>query len=115
MKAGLFLLLALGASSTSACTHYAYCACTNSDGSYDNAHTATVCKGYGAERGQLVRATIKHGDDTQNQECMEVHNTWNNCEWREKCNNAGATGYDSTCWCKGECKYNPAGEPAVPI
>jgi hypothetical protein len=50
-KAGLLLLLALGASSTSACTYYAYCACTNSDGSYDNAHTATVCKGYGQREG----------------------------------------------------------------
>ncbi|KAH8745768.1 hypothetical protein BGZ57DRAFT_214131 [Hyaloscypha finlandica] len=113
MKAGLFLLLALGASSTLACSNYAVCYCQTSDGKFDNTATKTVCDGYGKERGQLVYATIHYGDDTNNQECLEVHSRWNNCEWRRRCTDAGATGSDSQCWCKGDCKYNPPYERPV--
>jgi hypothetical protein len=113
MKAGLFLLLALGASSTSACSDFAFCHCQNSDRSFNNTATATVCGWYRPEFGQMVYATINHGLGTKNQECTEVHSTWNNCKWREHCQQAGATGDDSSCWCKGDYKYDLLGEPPV--
>jgi hypothetical protein len=112
MKAGLFLL-ALEVSAASACAPFAFCHCQGSDGSFNNSATASVCNMYGPIRGQLVYATHNYGDDTTNQECMEVSSTWNNCSWRQHCHDEGATGADSNCWCKGNCKYNPPPEPAV--
>jgi hypothetical protein len=110
MKPELFLLLALGASSTSACGVYAFCHCTNSDGSYDNSATKTVCGWYGR---QLVYATKNNGPSTQDQECFEIGTPFSNCKWREHCIDAGAKGADSNCWCGGNCRYNPPAEPPV--
>jgi hypothetical protein len=113
MKAGLFLLLALGSSSTSACSHYDFCHCQDSDGSFDNAATGTVCGWYGSGLGQMVYATHNYGPDTKNEECAVVASVWDNCKWRKHCKDAGATGDDSSCWCKSNCDNNPPYETPV--
>ena len=99
MKLELFLLFALGAPSTSACAWYKFCHCYDNDGLFNNTAT-TVCDWYGSE---LVYATFTYGAATGNEECFESSSNFNNCKWREHCQQVGATGDDSSCWCKDEC------------
>ena len=111
MKAVLFLLLALGASSATACSDYYWCHCDDSDGTPNNDATTAVCSGYFSPAPpSMVNDTYDYGDSTTYLEC-EAHGgsnsgTWNNCVWRRHCQNVGATG-DSNCHCKGNCVYNP--------
>ena len=103
MKPELFLLFALGVSSTSACANYRFCHCYDSDGSPNNKATATVCFWHAgpAYEGQLVYDIREYGTGTMNQECHATGRyDFNNCSWREDCQQAGATGDDSSCWCK---------------
>ena len=99
MKAGLFLLLALGASSTSACDHYTFCHCTGSNGAANDTATDSVCGEYG-----VLANTSKNlceGTDFGTEECLYTGGSFSNCAWRKKCSNVGATGKDSNCPCKG--------------
>ena len=109
MKPELFLLFTLGASSTSACAWYFFCHCYNSDGLFNNTATATVCGWYGSG---LVYATFIYGVTTGNEECFGAGMALNNCKWREHCQQVGATGDDSSCWCKDDC--NPPNQSPVP-
>ena len=97
MKAMLFLLLALRASFASACAHYSYCHCMNSDGKPNNAATETVCNGEGAGVGTLMTDTWDYGSSTTYKDCLAQAGCWDNCSWRQDCQNAGATGSDSVC------------------
>ena len=100
MKPARFLLFALGASSASACAWYSFCHCYDSDGVPDNKATETVC---GSHYGALQLNQREYGRDTSYTECISAigHGPyWNNCYWREDCKSAGATGTDSSCWCK---------------
>ena len=47
MKAILFLLLTLGVSSASACSHYQFCHCQDNKGTPNDTATNTVCNGEG--------------------------------------------------------------------
>ena len=94
MKAIRFLLLALGASSASACSQYSHCHCMNSDGNPNDAATKAVCNGEGAGIGSIE--PYKSGSDSYT-DCVAQHGCWNNCSWRKDCYNAGATGSDSHC------------------
>jgi hypothetical protein len=98
MKTVQFLLLALGASSTSACDHYTFCHCVDSDGVANNSATQSVCDQYG-----VLGKTSSNpcGSDYGTLECMRTVGPQGNCVWRVKCLEAGATGADSNCRCQG--------------
>jgi hypothetical protein len=100
MKLELFLIFALGAFSTSACDVFYFCHCYDGDGLYHNLATAAVCAWQG---GELYYATYDNGPDTNNYECFDEWEQFSNCDWRDKCHQAGATGSDSSCWCGGDC------------
>jgi len=103
MKLELFLLFAFGASSTSACAYYTHCHCYGSDGTPNNTATSTVCDLYKVPKSdpELHPDTFEYGPDTTYQECEQKGATnFYNCVWREQCQRAGATGGDSSCWCK---------------
>jgi hypothetical protein len=96
MKAALFLLLALGAASASACDNYIYCHCRNSDGSANNDATGDICN--------YFVGTQSYDGDIPGNEC-EVgsgpdNSFWSNCKWRIYCKILGATGSDSSCRAK---------------
>lgn len=100
MKLALFLHFALGASSASACSWYVFCHCYDSNGLPNNGATKTVC---GTHLGALRLNQREYGRDTAYTECVSAFGlgpTWDNCQWREQCKDAGATGADSSCYCK---------------
>ena len=100
MKAALFLFLALGASSTSACASFVFCHCYDSDGTPNNNATESVCNTYGV-LAHVQNNTCEYGADTHYEECWMTGFNFDNCEWRKECQNAKATGDDSSCRCKG--------------
>jgi len=91
MKATIFLLLGLGAASTFACDNYSFCYCTDSDGTHDDATSTTVCN-------KLGGTMVFDPDPSSNWNiCASTTGTgWNNCCFRELCQNSGALG-DSQC------------------
>jgi hypothetical protein len=98
MKAVLFLLLALGASSTSACDHYSYWHCVGSNGVANDSATQSVCDSYGT---LASTSTNPCGSDSGTKECSYTGGSLSNCAWRVKCWDTGASGKDSNCRCKG--------------
>ena len=96
MKVALFLLLALGAASASACSDYQNCHCQNSDGSANDGATDDICN--------YFVATQSYDNDIPGQECIvgssNSNDDWNNCKWRVYCKIVGATGSDSSCRAK---------------
>ncbi|PMD12301.1 hypothetical protein NA56DRAFT_639294 [Hyaloscypha hepaticicola] len=76
MKAVLFPLLALGASSTSACAHYSYCHCTGSDGAANDTATQSVCDSYGT---LADISTNPCGSDSGTKECSYTGGSFSNC------------------------------------
>ena len=95
MKLKIFLLFTLEASSASACKFYKACHCYDSDGSPNNTATDTIC---GWQKGRLQYDITEYGSDTTYQECFYTSGQpfWN-CQWREQCQQVGATGDDSSC------------------
>jgi hypothetical protein len=76
MKAAPFLLLALGAAFTSACSDkYQTCQCIGSNGNQNSTATDIVCKAM--DSGQIVNNG--NGDECQGGEVM------NNCDWDDFC------------------------------
>jgi hypothetical protein len=100
MKATPFLLLALRVSFASACQHYKFCHCLDSNGNPDNNATTTICEGerHGAS---LQLDQYEYGDGTNNKECF--NGCFDNCSWRRDCQSVGATGSDSSC--RGKCIF----------
>jgi len=89
MKPALFFVLALGATSASACANYYYCHCTQKDGTADNKATRSICNNW-----YEGRARAPWGGIT---ECDITPKLLNNCEFRKLCAVAFATGSDSFC------------------
>jgi hypothetical protein len=91
MKTALFLLLALGAASTSACDPYASCFCSDSDGLHNDTATTSVCT-------KLSGTMLLNPDPLNNWlQCASTTGTgWDNCCFRELCQSLGAEG-DSQC------------------
>jgi hypothetical protein len=91
MKAALFLLLALGAASTSACSSkYSYCHCTDSTGSANDTATMLACIW------DIGIIQPYPGDSWH--ECYSGDDwDWDNCDFRVKCTYVGTSGQDSNC------------------
>lgn len=104
MKLELFLLFALGVPSTSACSYYTRCHCYDSDGTPNNAATKTVCDLYKVlpYKPRLQYDTYEYGPNTIYQECAFSGSIFKNCIFKEQCQWAGATGGDSSCYCKDD-------------
>ena len=98
MKAILFLLLTLGVSSASACSHYQFCHCQDDKGTPNDTATNTVCNGEGVA-GQM-RTLGGDSSGSPYKECLAQAGCWNNCSWRANCKSAGASGADSNCYSK---------------
>ncbi|KAF5012684.1 hypothetical protein FDECE_1315 [Fusarium decemcellulare] len=97
MKFSLLSLLALSAYA-SACSIYNDCHCYNSDGKPNNDATQTVCNHFS---GSMQLNTREYGANTQYKECEAKTfggaSSFDNCDWRRRCQSAGATGADSSC------------------
>ena len=103
MKPELFLLFALGVPSTSACAFYTHCHCYDSDGTPNNVATSDVCDLYRTPPSypRLIYDTFEYGPNTEHKECEQTGaGEFYDCDWKDKCKKAGATGSDSSCWCK---------------
>jgi len=98
MKVAPFLLLALKATSVSACASYFLCYCPDSDGSANDDITSAVCNSYA---GGL---SVNYVGYT---ECLQsdwLQSAWINCDWRVQCQNQGSTGSDAKCrWKESDC------------
>ncbi len=91
MKTILFLLLSLGAASTTACDYYDYCHCTESNGAANDTATMQVCV-------WTSNTILPYPGDSWH-ECTAPDGAFylSNCDWRVKCNNVQAGGQDSNC------------------
>ncbi|KAJ0360288.1 hypothetical protein COL154_007709 [Colletotrichum chrysophilum] len=97
MRVSAFLTLAFAAYA-SACASYNDCHCYDSNGVPNNGATKSVCDHFG---GSMIKAEREYGASTTYQEC-EVKtyggaSSFDNCDWRRRCQGAGATGADSSC------------------
>ncbi|XPT01551.1 hypothetical protein M3J09_010683 [Ascochyta lentis] len=97
MKATLLALLALSASA-SACAFYNDCHCYDKNGKPNNDATKKVCDDLG---GTIKADEREYGAGTSYNECEAKTfggaSSFQNCDWRKKCFEAGATGADSSC------------------
>ncbi|TDZ19998.1 hypothetical protein C8034_v007437 [Colletotrichum sidae] len=100
------LVLVAFAKSALACDGYLNCHCYNSDGKPNDAATETVCKRYAAGNAQMI---VPSDWSDGAKECQYIGKegerrgkAWHpfgfsNCQWRDMCGEAGATGADSSC------------------
>ncbi|GME22991.1 hypothetical protein COCVIDRAFT_22214 [Neofusicoccum parvum] len=101
MRPPTLLLALLLPAAAHACAAYRRCHCYDSSGAPNDAVTAKVCAGY-QDQGAMVDASAA-SDNAR--ECAYIGEVdveddvgyWNNCEWRVRCQEAGATGSDSSC------------------
>ncbi|KAF5011265.1 hypothetical protein FDECE_2618 [Fusarium decemcellulare] len=97
MKLTFLALLALSAYA-SACASYNNCHCYNNDGKPNNDATQNVCNHFS---GSMVPNEREYGKGTQYKECEAKTfggaSSFDNCDWRRRCQSAGATGADSSC------------------
>jgi hypothetical protein len=97
MKVTLLALLALS-THASACASYNNCHCYDSDGKPNNGATQTLCNHY---KGSMVPDESENGEGTSYMECEAQTfggaSSFENCDWRIRCQSAGATGNDSSC------------------
>jgi len=93
MKSRLFLLLALGAASTSACSNkYTYCHCTTSTGAVNETATMQVCLW---EIGIIQPSPGQDWHECKT--CDLCEPSFSNCDFREKCTYVESGGQDSNC------------------
>ena len=88
MRAALFLLLALGAASASACTLFEYCHCLDSDGSANDGATRAACN--------IVGGNTQNDPTNKFQESYDSAST-GNVQFKQYCWNSGATGDNESC------------------
>ncbi|KAH0435734.1 hypothetical protein CcaCcLH18_04688 [Colletotrichum camelliae] len=105
------LILGILSKSATACDGYLFCHCYNSDGKPNDVATKTVCDRYNKGQSNMIDAN-QWSDGAK--ECQYVgpkftpHRPgrrrgdvkalgFGNCDWREMCKAAGATGKDSSC------------------
>ncbi|EXM04691.1 hypothetical protein NOF04DRAFT_18650 [Fusarium oxysporum II5] len=98
MKVSILGLLTLSAFA-SACASYESCHCYDSNGVPNNGATQTVCDHF---KGGMEPNTREYGANTQYKECNVKTfgggaSSFDNCDWRRRCQSAGATGADSSC------------------
>ncbi|KNG49872.1 hypothetical protein DDE82_001582 [Stemphylium lycopersici] len=92
-------LLALGPTLGAACSRYAFCHCTNNDGSINDAATKASCPDVVADY-MNVDGTFECAADSAAAGLGGVFQFFiNNCRMREVCNSNGAPG-DSNCHAK---------------
>ncbi|KAF5688831.1 hypothetical protein FDENT_4657 [Fusarium denticulatum] len=101
MKVSILGLLTLSAFA-SACASYESCHCYDSNGIPNNGATQAVCDHY---KGGMEPNTREYGANTQYKQCnVKIFgggaSSFDNCDWRRRCQGAGATGADSSCWNK---------------
>ncbi|CAI0643661.1 hypothetical protein CGCSCA4_v005223 [Colletotrichum siamense] len=103
--AGTLMLVALS-KSVLACDGYLFCHCYNSDGKPNDAATQTVCNRYDTKLAKMIDANAWSDGAKECQyigpEGARIGKYWHpygysNCQWREMCQAAGATGTDSSC------------------
>jgi hypothetical protein len=90
MKAAQFLLLVLGAASTSACAQYQFCHCINSGGSANDAATTAACNN--------VQGAIRQDPTNTFKECCGSPSNWlSNVHFKQYCWIAEAIGDSESC------------------
>ena len=93
-----WILLILPAFAAACSSNYDACHCYNSDTVPNNSATQLVCDG---KQGKIRLNTKEYPDAKPGyKECIPADENslwWNNCDWRRLCQQAGATGADSSC------------------
>ncbi|KAK2035173.1 hypothetical protein LX32DRAFT_647937 [Colletotrichum zoysiae] len=94
---GSLVLLALSQSALG-CSVYRSCHCYDSDGTPNNDATETSCSHYGASDSSFIDSECKYiGPDSTGAGRSRLFPGMSNCDFRELCAQAGATGSDSSC------------------
>ncbi|KAF4844789.1 hypothetical protein CGCSCA4_v006918 [Colletotrichum siamense] len=105
------LLLAALSTTATACDGYLFCHCYNSDGKPNDVATETVCNRFAKEQSKMIDANqwsdgarecryagpeFTPYDRTRPGGNVKAYG-FGNCDWRVMCQEAGATGKDSSC------------------
>ncbi|KAL0932561.1 uncharacterized protein CTRU02_211524 [Colletotrichum truncatum] len=112
-----------------ACDGYLHCHCYNSDGKPNDVATKAVCDRYSTSNANMIESN-PWSDGAKECKYVGPEGAWrgagktrgwhayafSNCDWRVMCQNAGATGSDSSCRDKPPLggKSSPKGTLDVP-
>ncbi|KAL1856878.1 hypothetical protein Daus18300_010641 [Diaporthe australafricana] len=92
------------AASTQACALYQFCHCTNADGTPDDDSTVTACMAQSEPHKEFTGMSgfqeCHFTGSAQSGFLRLEENGLDNCDFREACTAAGATGEDSNCSAK---------------
>ncbi|KAK1579682.1 uncharacterized protein LY79DRAFT_563589 [Colletotrichum navitas] len=80
------------------CGAYRACNCYNDDGAANDNATQTVCSRFDSGTTNFTEGVCQYtGPDSITRVIYMYYYAMDNCDWREMCTEAGATGADSSC------------------